>query len=54
MQAQINSLSETCLRIMLNDSETREKINKVAESVSGSTGIAKDSEVDEMLEEIYN
>ena len=54
LQSQINTLAETCMRIMLNISEIREKISEVAKSVSGSTGVASNEEVDEMLDEIYN
>ena len=54
IQAQINTLAETCMRIMLNDSETRKRISEVAQSVAGSSGVASNTEVDEMLDEIYN
>ena len=54
LQTQINILAETCLRIMLNDSETRKKLIEIAESISGSSGVADDKEVDEMLDEIYH
>ena len=54
LQSQINTLAETCMRIMLNNSGIRAKISEVAKSVSGSTGVALNEEVDEMLDEIYN
>ena len=57
IQDQVNTLAETCMQIMATNAETQEKINKIAkatEAISGTTGVAADSEVDEMLDEIYN
>ena len=54
LQGQINALAETCIQIMLNDSDTRKKISEVSETISGSTGVASNNEVDEMLDEVYN
>ena len=55
IQDQVNTLAETCLRIMTSTAETQAKIEKIAqaaEAISGTTGVADDSEVDEMLAEI--
>ena len=61
LQDQINTLATTCLLIMTIIAEmhaaTHTKLNKIAEiakSISGSTGVASDTEVDEMFDEIYN
>ncbi|MBR1439319.1 MAG: hypothetical protein IJ587_12380, partial [Synergistaceae bacterium] len=57
LQGQINKLAETCMRIMASTAETQAKINeiaKAAEAISGTTGVASDTEVEEMLDEIYD
>ena len=61
LQNQINTLAITCLLIMTSIAEmhaaTHTKLNKIkeiAKSISGSTGVASDTEVDEMFDEIYN
>lgn len=53
LQRQIDKLAETCLRIITNNSKMQAKLKEVAGTIEGSTGVAQDTEVEEMLDNIY-
>ena len=54
LQAQMNQLAVANMWLAIRGYETRQKINEVSQTISGSSGVASDSEVDEMLNEIYD
>ena len=54
LQAQMNQLAVANMWLAVHEHETRQKIHDVSQTMSGSSGVASDSEVDEMLDEIYN
>ncbi len=53
LQTQMNQLAVANMWLAVRGHETRKKINKISQTISGSSGIASDLEVDEMLDEVY-